>query len=122
MHRQWEELLPVAPLGPSSRHLFTIPLTKRSYTHLKLLMIPDGGIARFRAYGHVVPIFPSDPLTPVDLAGALNGGKVVFTSDQHFGEGKNVILPGRGPASMAEGWETSRSRVKGHSDHVIVQL
>lgn len=85
-------------------------------------MIPDGGIARFRAYGHVVPLFPSDPLAPLDLASALNGGKVVFTSDQHFGQGANLILPGRGPASMDGGWETARSRVKGHSDYVIVKL
>lgn len=44
-----------------------------------------------------------------------------FVSDQHFGVGSNLILPGRGK-HMGDGWETKRSRVKGHKDWVIIKL
>ena len=40
---QWTEILPKVKLGPSSRHLFTIP-NAPSATYVKLNMYPDGGI------------------------------------------------------------------------------
>ena len=43
MIRQWELLLPEVPLGPNSRHLFKIEPTNKTYSHVKLSMIPDGG-------------------------------------------------------------------------------
>ncbi|KAL5631484.1 hypothetical protein ACGC1H_007116 [Rhizoctonia solani] len=118
---RWEELLPKADLGPSSRHLFRIPQTKEAYTHVKLNMYPDGGIARFRVYGLVAPIFPADAFAPLDLASVFSGARVVFTSDQHFGIGPNLLLPGRGK-DMGDGWETRRSRQPGHKDWVIIRL
>ena len=84
------------PLGPSSRHLFAIPQTERTHTHVKLSMYPDGGIARFRVYGLVSPVFPVDTKVELDLAHVLSGGRVVRVSDQHFGTGSNLLLPGRG--------------------------
>lgn len=89
-------------------------------------MHPDGGLGRFRAYGHVLP--PAAPSVPtgeaVDLAYVLNGGTVTGESDQHFGRGGNLILPGRGK-DMGDGWETRRSRGrlgKGKGDWVVVKL
>ncbi|KAG8800263.1 Allantoicase, partial [Serendipita sp. 399] len=117
---RWVELLPKVALGPNSRHLFTIPQTDRAYSHVKLNMYPDGGIARFRVYGLVSPIFP--PLTETfDLASVYAGGRTVQVSDQHFGIGSNLVLPGRGK-DMRDGWETRRSRVAGHKDWAIVKL
>jgi allantoicase len=97
-------------------------------------MIPDGGIARFRVYGTIPPpplglgvneyatSGEEDPaLNALDLAHVLNGGRVVFTSDQHFGIGPNVLLPGRGK-DMGDGWETKRSRLPGHKDWLIIKL
>lgn len=81
-----------------------------------------GGIARFRVYGRPIPVFPSDEKARFDMASVLLGARVVFTSNQHYGVGSNLILPGRGPANMDGGWETRRSREPGHSDHVIVKL
>lgn len=46
VHLQWQEVLPVVDLGPSSRHLFTIPSTER-VNYVKLNMYPDGGIVGF---------------------------------------------------------------------------
>lgn len=92
-------------------------------THLKLCMYPDGGIARFRAYGTVIPAqaVPGQEAAAIDLAYVLNGGRVVAVSDQHFGVGNNLVLPGRGK-DMGDGWETKRSRGGEHNDWAIVKL
>ncbi|KAH9935328.1 allantoicase [Fomitopsis serialis] len=116
----WSEILPRSPLGPSSKHLFKINPTE-GLNYVKLNMYPDGGIARFRVYGLVSPVFPADLSVQLDLAHVFSGGRVVYTSDQHFGVGSNLILPGRGK-DMGDGWETKRSRHKGHKDWVIIKL
>jgi allantoicase len=64
-------------------------------------MYPDGGIARFRLFGSVVPVFPAGSVT-VDLAHVANGGLAVAYSDQHFGKASNLLLPGRG-VDMGDG-------------------
>ena len=134
---QWVEVLPKVPIGPTARHLFTIPETTCA-NYVKLNMYPDGGIvssclvprrstqltslqARFRVYGKVAPVFPNDVSQLFDLAHVFAGGLVEFTSDQHFGVGSNLILPGRGK-DMGDGWETKRSRQPGHKDWVIIKL
>ncbi|KAL0578745.1 Allantoicase [Marasmius crinis-equi] len=117
---RWTEILPKVNLGPSSRHFFTIPSGPRA-TFVKLNMYPDGGVARFRVYGDVAPIVPEDPMKNFDLAHVYAGGRVEFTSDQHFGVGANLILPGRGK-DMGDGWETKRSRLPGHKDWAIIKL
>ncbi|KJA20710.1 hypothetical protein HYPSUDRAFT_772433 [Hypholoma sublateritium FD-334 SS-4] len=115
---RWAEVLPRVDLGPSSQHLFKIPATT-PYNYVKIHMYPDGGIARFRTYGDVIPIQPAD--VTFDLAHVFAGGRVLRVSDQHFGVGSNLILPGRG-INMGDGWETKRSRTKGHNDWVVLQL
>ncbi|KAG1832526.1 galactose-binding domain-like protein [Suillus variegatus] len=117
---KWTEILPRVPLGPSKRHLFKIPETEQ-VKFVKLNMYPDGGIARFRVYGNVAPVQPDSPQEVFDLAHVFAGGRVTFMSDQHFGVGANLILPGRGK-DMGDGWETKRSRQKGHKDWVIIKL
>ena len=52
--------------------------------------------ARFRVYGLVSPVFPKNIFEPLDLAHVFAGGRVVKISDQHFGKGSNLLLPGRG--------------------------
>ena len=92
-------------------------------------MHPDGGTGRFRAYGHVLPSSTPPPSTVtsaglVDLAHVLNGGTVTGESDQHFGRGGNLVLPGRGK-DMGDGWETRRSRGRlgtGKGDWVVIKL
>ncbi|KAI0081323.1 allantoicase [Panus rudis PR-1116 ss-1] len=117
---QWQEILPKVNVGPNSRHLFRTPPTG-SVNYVKLNMYPDGGIARFRAYGLVTPVLPLKEDAVYDLAHVLSGGRVVYTSDQHFGVGSNLILPGRGK-DMSDGWETRRSRQPGHKDWAILKL
>lgn len=118
----WETILGVQPCGPKQRHGWKLAAeTTKAYTHVRLNMYPDGGIARFRLFGHAVPVFPADPNAVFDLAAAQNGGVAVACSDQHFGTKDNLLLPGRGK-DMGDGWETTRSRSKGHVDWAIIRL
>ncbi len=91
-------------------------------THVRLNIFPDGGVARLRVYGEVVPDFVKLKASkePVDLASVVNGGRVLASSDNFFGHQQNLILPGR-PANMGGGWETRRRRGPGY-DWIIVQL
>ncbi|KAJ7076315.1 galactose-binding domain-like protein [Mycena belliarum] len=117
---RWVEVLPKEAMLPNSRHLFRVAETS-GVNFVKLNMYPDGGIARFRVYGRVNPVHPQDVTEPFDLAHVFAGGRVEFTSDQHFGVGSNLILPGRGK-DMGDGWETKRSREPGHKDWAIIKL
>ena len=49
---EWEEVLPKSPLDPGSQHFFEINSDK-VFTHVRLHIYPDGGVARFRVYGEV---------------------------------------------------------------------
>ncbi|MBF2996184.1 allantoicase, partial [Pseudomonas aeruginosa] len=51
---------------------------------------------------------------------AVNGGRALACSDQHFGRMGNLLNPGRA-INMGDGWETGRRRTPGH-DWVIVAL
>lgn len=126
----WTEVLPPSKCGPSQRQAWKVSgpgIAGKEFTHLRLKQYPDGGIARLRVYGQVAP----PPLPPnavaagerplEDLAFALNGGVAIDCSDQHFGGKSYLLLPGRGK-DMGDGWETARSRAKGHTDWVIVRL
>lgn len=119
---KWEPILGLQECGPSHRFAWRLdaPTAKR-YTHVRLNMYPDGGIARFRLFGHAVPVFPADPEAVLDLAAAQNGGVAVSCSDQHFGTKDNLILPGRGK-DMGDGWETARSRGRDHVDWTVIRL
>ncbi|KAF8628901.1 hypothetical protein AX15_003682 [Amanita polypyramis BW_CC] len=117
---RWTEILPKVLLGPNSRHLFKILETEKA-TFVRLNMYPDGGIARFRVYGNVSAVYPADVKQSFDLAHVFAGGHVEFTSDQHFGVGLNLILPGSGK-DMSDGWETKRSRQADHKDWAIIKL
>lgn len=116
---QWTEILARVPLKPGSQNLFPVADSRR-WTHLRLNIFPDGGVARFRAYGSVLPDWEKLAGKPVDLAGVANGGVVVAASDMFFGSKENLILPGRA-LTMGEGWETRRRRGAGH-DWAVVRL
>ncbi|KAL8403018.1 hypothetical protein RB594_008324 [Gaeumannomyces avenae] len=118
----WETVLGLQECGPSSRFGWRLESpTGKKYTHVRLNMYPDGGIARFRLFGRAAPVFPADPAAVLDLAAAQNGGVAVSCSDQHFGTKDNLLLPGRGK-DMGDGWETARSRTEGHVDWAVVKL
>lgn len=121
----WTELLPRASLRGDARNFFELGHGD-IWTHLKLNIYPDGGVARLRAYGSVHCDWAQGVAgdraarDPVDLAAALNGGRALACSDEHYGSMRNLLLPGRG-TSMADGWETRRRREPGH-DWVLLRL
>ncbi|KAF3989859.1 hypothetical protein FT663_03430 [Candidozyma haemuli var. vulneris] len=120
---KWEDIISKVECFPCRKHFFVRPCgpTKENYTHFRLRMYPDGGIARFRLYGTVIPILPKDPKTVIDSASVRNGGVAVKVSDQCFSSADNLLLPGRGE-HMGDGWETKRSRGAGHVDWAMIKL
>jgi allantoicase len=117
----WTLLLPQSAVLGNFRNFFHVQ-SPGVWTHLKLNIYPDGGVARLRAYGAVCFDWDSSLAAPgaVDLAAALHGGRAIACSDEHFGSMHNVLLPGNA-ASMADGWETRRRREPGF-DWVILRL
>lgn len=117
----WTVLLPQAALAGNAQNVFPLP-SQGVWTHLKLNIFPDGGVARFRAYGRVQFDWTAYALgsAPIDLVAALHGGRALACSDEHYGSMHNVLLPGRA-ASMADGWETRRRREPGF-DWIILEL
>lgn len=123
-YKGWREVLGYRSCGASRRQGWKIEGGDgREVTHVRLCMFPDGGIARFRLFGQVVPVFPAaEERQEVELSAAVMGGMVVGMSEEHFGSrASNLLLPGRG-VDMGDGWETRRSRGKGHVDWVVVKL
>ena len=117
----WKPLLPKTPLAGNTANSFAIKAKAPRVTHLRLNIYPDGGVARLRVHGDVLPdeaIFL--PGREVDLAAIANGGFVVSCSDLHYGNPQNLILPGRS-THMGDGWETRRRRGPGH-DWSIIRL
>ena len=116
----WVEALPASPLQGNAHNVFAIETSSPS-THLRLRIFPDGGVARIRVYGEVVPDWARlRQVGQVDLAGIEQGGLVVGCSDMFFGSRQNLIMPGDA-RSMSEGWETRRRRGEGH-DWAVVRL
>ena len=115
---QWLEVLPISPLGPSAHHYFSCNV-KAVFSHVRLHIYPDGGIARLRVYGEPrIDLAKTTGL--IDLASALNGGRVLAFSDAHYGAYHRLLAPGRG-LGMGDGWETRRRREPGN-DWLILAL
>jgi len=117
---RWTRLLPSTSLAGNRHHLLEIASTD-TWSHLRINIYPDGGIARLRVYGQPVGVFDAaDPQRSYDLIALENGGRAVAWNDAHFGAVANLIAPGRG-ANMGDGWETRRRREPGN-DWCILQL
>src|SRR5215203_5714839 len=117
----WVEILRQTALKGNDANEFAVQTSGR-FTHLRFKIYPDGGVARLRVYGEVVPDWDSIKRAGglVDLAAVENGGMVVATSDEFYGHRHNLIMPGRA-ADMSDGWETKRRRGPGH-DWCVIKL
>ncbi|KXO13065.1 Allantoicase [Moritella sp. JT01] len=117
---KWTEILASESLQGDSEHLFSLTGTA-VYTHVRLNIYPDGGVARLRVYGK--PSINWDTIgsdQEIDLAATINGGRAIACNDEHFGVMGNLLNPGRG-VNMGDGWETARRRTPGN-DWVIIAL
>jgi len=115
----WTQIFPETSLKGDSRNLFKVEHSPR-FTHLRLKIYPDGGVARLRVHGEAVPGSRLLLRAEIDLVAVENGGSVVVSSDQFYGAPRNLLMPYRAK-NMSDGWETKRRRGPGH-DWVILKL
>ncbi|MDQ2750281.1 MAG: allantoicase [Actinomycetota bacterium] len=116
---EWTTLVDKSALQGDSHNLLPVTATDRLLTHVRLTIHPDGGVARLRAFGEVVP----DPRLlggRLDLASVLHGGRVEACSNMFYSSPANALAPGRATV-MSDGWETSRRRDDGN-DWLTVRL
>ncbi|SDJ59079.1 allantoicase [Streptomyces indicus] len=117
---KWTTIVPRTAVGGHAANGFEVTAEQR-FTHLRVNQHPDGGIARLRVYGEVVP----DPkwlaaLGSFDVVALENGGQVLDASNRFYSSPVNTINPGRS-RKMDDGWETARRRDNGN-DWINYQL
>ncbi|XP_040849853.1 probable allantoicase [Ochotona curzoniae] len=107
----WSHLVAMTELktgSPSCSHNYFLINSQQKWTHVRLNIFPDGGVARLRVYGTGQRDWTAiDSQEPVDLVAIAFGGVCVGFSNAHRGHPNNVIGVGRAK-SMADGWETAR--------------
>ncbi|MEE9313249.1 MAG: allantoicase [Rhizobiaceae bacterium] len=116
----WTMLIEETKMQGNSHHPIEISNTD-VWTHLRLNIFPDGGVARLRVFGTIHKDWSKIGTDEVvDLVAQVNGGTGVAWNDAHFGVPANMIAPGSG-VNMGDGWETARRRVPGN-DWSILKL
>ena len=116
----WTTIVAPAALKPNSHNIFAVD-DRRRYTHVRLQLKSDGGVARLRAYGEVIP----DPTlwagVTVEVSGVEQGGRVEWSSDSFYSDACALISPDR-PRIMGDGWESRRRRDIGPESHDSVMI
>jgi len=115
---EWTTLVPRSAVAGDTRNEFDVAAGQR-FTHVRLTIFPDGGVARLRVYGEPVPDPRLLPAT-IDLAALENGAVVTGCSNMFYSSPANLLMPGLARV-MGDGWETSRRRDESN-DWVAVQL
>lgn len=119
-HTEWIELVAACSLQGNAHHFVKVD-DARTWTHLRLDIFPDGGVARLRVYGHPVRDWEHCDRSILYEASALaNGGRIVAFNDAHYGPPLVLLTAGRG-VNMGDGWETRRRREPGN-DWIIIEL
>jgi allantoicase len=117
----WKEILPKSHLDAGSQNFYE-SINDDIFTHVRLHIYPDGGVARLRVYGEIFKNWETTGNDEtIDLAAAINGAVSIACNDMFFSHMGNLIMPNRG-ANMGDGWETKRNRTPGNRDWVIVKL
>jgi allantoicase len=114
----WTTLVPRSAVAGDSRNEFEVTVEQR-FTHVRLTIFPDGGVARLRVHGEPVPDPRLLPAT-IDLAALENGAVVTGCSNMFYSSPANLLMPGLARV-MGDGWETARRRDDGN-DWVAVRL
>ncbi|WP_123023922.1 allantoicase [Mycolicibacterium stellerae] len=116
----WTVLVKPAVLKPDSHNLFAVDDPRR-FTHLRLRLASDGGVARLRVYGDVIcdPELWAD--VTVEVSSVEHGGRVEWSSDSFYSDASALIAPDR-PRNMGDGWETRRRRDIGPDSHDAVMI
>ena len=116
----WVEILDKSATQAHSPNIFAID-NDRVWTHVRLKIYPDGGVARLRVYGEGEvnrDNFVAGEL--LDLASVMSGGRGLTCSDMFYSSPSNLLMPAKG-VNMGDGWETRRRR--DHSnDWCVIRL
>ncbi|XP_060566892.1 allantoicase-like [Ruditapes philippinarum] len=106
--QNWDYIVSLTQLQPgflTSCHNFFESTKKKKYTHIRLNIYPDGGIARLRVYGNAAPDWSKvSEKELVDLASVKSGCICTGYSSTNRGHPKNLIRPGRAQ-TIIDGWE-----------------
>jgi allantoicase len=115
----WHTLVDKTDLDGDAANLAEVSAPDQLVTHVRLTIYPDGGVARFRVLGEVVP----DPRLlggRIDLAAVRHGGLIEACSNGFYSAPTNVLMPAQAQV-MSDGWETARRRDDGN-DWLTVRL
>jgi allantoicase len=115
---RWHQLIARASARGDAANSYEV-IDRRRWTHVRLSIYPDGGVARFRVHGEVVPD-PAFLTGTIDLAALENGGRVVGCSNSFYSSPEHLIMPGRAHV-MSDGWENARRR-DNQGDYVTIKL
>lgn len=115
----WTTIVERAKVHGDARNPFAVTSEER-WTHVRLSIYPDGGVARLRVHGEGRPDRRSADVPGLDLAALENGGLVLDCSNRFYSSPQNLISPGLA-AVMGDGWETARRRDDGN-DWVHLRL
>ncbi|MFZ2501825.1 MAG: allantoicase [Nocardioides sp.] len=107
----WTTLVPRSPALGHTNNAYAVTDPHR-WTHIRLTIYPDGGVARLRVHGYAVPD-PALLTGTIDLAAAELGGRLLDCSDAFYSSPGNLLMPGRA-AVMSDGWENARRRDDGN--------
>jgi len=114
---KWTTILKKKSTKANSHHFFNIK-NKSTFSHVKLNIFPDGGVARLRVYG-TIENKKKFGKKILNLTSVLNGATPIVCNNEHFGRAENILAPGIGK-NMGDGWETRRSRGK-NFDWLIIK-
>ena len=114
---KWTTIIKKSSTKANGHHFFNIK-NKNYFTHIKLNIFPDGGVARLRVYG-LMKIKNKFQNKIQNLTSVLTGAVPIACNNEHFGRAENILAPGIGK-NMGDGWETRRSRGK-NFDWIIVK-
>ena len=108
---KWKNLISKKKTKANSHHIFNSS-SKSIFTHIKLNIFPDGGVARLRLYGNISKKNNNFRKKIINLASLLDGASVIACNNEHFGKAENILAPGKAK-NMGDGWETRRRRDRG---------
>jgi allantoicase len=107
---KWKTIVPYHALRPgvpeTRKHYIKVDSSER-WTHIRLKIFPDGGIARLRVFGIVIPDW-NQVKGLVDVASLALGAIAISWSNAHYGSPMRLLAPGRS-TGMHDGWETARN-------------
>ena len=115
-HRDlWQEIVPRRRIRGAGPHGFEVAAT--AATHLRLVIYPDGAVARLRVLGDPLPPDDLAERGTIDLAATDLGAQVIDASDTTTPP--NAMLgPGDGK-DHRDAWITRRRRGPGHEWAVV---